>query len=64
MLKGIILFSALHQRTRLFGFAMSIALELGLNVSVLQLDDDDFPQSEEAVDRARTWLSLCVLDLV
>ena len=63
-LKGIMLFLGWHRRPRLFGLAMSIALELGLNTSVLQLEDEDISQSEEAVDRARTWLSLCVFDLV
>lgn len=63
-LKGIMLYAGWHQRIRLFGYVMSIALELGLNTSVLQLEDEEVPQSEDAIDRARTWLSLCVFDLV
>jgi hypothetical protein len=41
-----------------------MAAELKLNVAALQLKDSEVEQTEDLVDRARTWFSLCCFDLV
>lgn len=58
------LLSAWTGRTRLWGYVASIAAELGLNTAALQLHDDTVEQTVEAVERARTWFTLCCFDLV
>ncbi|KAH8669088.1 hypothetical protein BX600DRAFT_497041 [Xylariales sp. PMI_506] len=61
--KALILLTAWTGRTRLWGYAASVAAELRLNTAALQLGDNSIEHSEELVDQARTWFSLCVFDL-
>ncbi|KAH8205255.1 hypothetical protein TruAng_000502 [Truncatella angustata] len=61
--KALMLLTAWTGRSRLWGYVASIAAELKLNTAVLQLGDNTVHQTEESVDHARTWLSLCCFDL-
>ncbi|KAM0806807.1 putative Transcription factor domain-containing protein [Seiridium cardinale] len=62
--KALMLLAAWTGRPRLWGYVASIAAELKLNAAVLQLGDATIDLTEETVDRARTWLSLCCFDLI
>ncbi|PYI07542.1 hypothetical protein BO78DRAFT_396400 [Aspergillus sclerotiicarbonarius CBS 121057] len=61
--RAIMLLSALAGRTRLWGYAASLAAELGLNTAALQLGEDDTEHTSSLVERARTWFTLCCFDL-
>lgn len=61
---AMMLLTAWTRRYRLWGYVASIAAELKLNECALQLEDDAFEQTEELVQRARTWLTLCCFDLL
>lgn len=62
--KAMMLLAVWSGRHRLWGYIASIAAELKLNTAVLQLGDETLDHTEETVDQARTWLSLCCFDLV
>lgn len=62
--KALMLLAVWTGRSRLWGYVASITAEQKLNTAVIQLGDGTIQHSEETVDHARTWLSLCCFDLV
>jgi hypothetical protein len=62
--KAMMLLAVWSGRPRLWGYIASLAAELKLNTAALQLGDDAVEHTEEIVDQARTWLTLCCFDLV
>lgn len=63
-LRAMMIYSTWHHANRIWGHAVTLAYELGLHTAALSLDDSAAVQDEEIVNKARTWLSLCVVDLM
>ncbi|KNG79935.1 hypothetical protein ANOM_011710 [Aspergillus nomiae NRRL 13137] len=63
-LKGILLMAVWHKNYRLLGLVLSIAYQIQLPETALSLADNTSDHDEDSIDRARTWLSFCCVDLV
>lgn len=63
-LKGILLMTVWHKNYRLLGLMLSIAYQMQLPETALSLADKTSEHDEDSIDRARTWLSFCCVDLV
>lgn len=63
-IQAMMLLTAWTGRSRLWGYIGSVAIELGLNTAALQLGDDEVEHTQDMVERARTWFSICCFDLV
>ncbi|TPX12711.1 uncharacterized protein E0L32_000888 [Thyridium curvatum] len=62
-LVAMMLLAAWTGRIRLWGFISSVAIELKLNESALQLGDRTIEQTEDMVERGRLWYTICCFDL-
>ncbi|KAH8896861.1 hypothetical protein GQ53DRAFT_528128 [Thozetella sp. PMI_491] len=60
---AMILVTAWCGRFRLWCYVISVASELKLNEAALQLGENDMQNTEEVMERARTWFTLCCFDL-
>ncbi|KAE8140486.1 hypothetical protein BDV38DRAFT_279988 [Aspergillus pseudotamarii] len=63
-LKGMLLIAVWHKNYRLLGLVLSIAYQMQLPETALSLADKASEHDEDSIDRARTWLSFCCVDLV
>ncbi|KAE8379011.1 hypothetical protein BDV26DRAFT_177568 [Aspergillus bertholletiae] len=63
-LKGILLMAVWHKNYRLWGLVLSIAYQMQLPETALSLADRTSEHDADSIDRARTWLSFCCVDLV
>ncbi|KAH6967825.1 hypothetical protein BKA56DRAFT_597241 [Ilyonectria sp. MPI-CAGE-AT-0026] len=61
---AMMLLAAWTGRTRLWGYIASIAGEMKLNEAALHCGNNGKGQTEETVERARTWFTLCCFDLL
>jgi hypothetical protein len=61
---AMMLLAAWTGRTRLWGYIASIAGEMKLNEAALYCGHGGKSQTEETVERARTWFTLCCFDLL
>ncbi|UDD59377.1 hypothetical protein AFCA_006797 [Aspergillus flavus] len=62
--KGILLMAVWHKNYRLLGLMLSIAYQMQLPETALSLADKTSEHDEDSIDRARTWLCFCCVDLV
>ncbi|RDW60563.1 hypothetical protein BP6252_11946 [Coleophoma cylindrospora] len=63
-LRAVMIYATWHHANRIWGHAVNLGYELGLHTAALSLDNPAAVQNADTVERARTWLSLCVVDLI
>lgn len=63
-LRAVVIFATWHHANRIWGHAVTLAYELGLHTAALSLTNPDAVQNADTVEKARTWLSICVVDLM
>lgn len=61
---ALMVLAAWTGRIRLWGFIASLAVELKLNESALQLGEKSVEKTQDLIERARLWFSLCCFDLM
>lgn len=62
-LQAMIVFVTWTGRTRLIGYIVSVATELKLHEAAILIGDQETEYTPDLVGRARTWFTLCCLDL-
>ncbi|CAI7604995.1 unnamed protein product [Penicillium discolor] len=62
-LQAMIVFVTWTGRTRLIGYIVSVATELKLHEAAIIIGDQETEYTPDLVGRARTWFTLCCLDL-
>ncbi|KGO46783.1 hypothetical protein PEX1_001800 [Penicillium expansum] len=62
-LQAMIVFATWTGRTRLIGYIASVATELKLHEAAILIGDEETEYTPDLVGRARTWFTLCCLDL-
>lgn len=61
--QAMILFATWTGRIRLIGYIVSVATELKLHEAAILIGDENTEYTPDLVGRARTWFTLCCLDL-
>ncbi|CAI7636475.1 unnamed protein product [Penicillium glandicola] len=61
--QAMIVFATWTGRTRLIGYIASVATELKLHEAAILIGDEETEYTPDLVGRARTWFTLCCLDL-
>lgn len=63
-LRAVMIYATWHHANRIWGHAVMLAYELGLHTAALSLSSPAGVEDADTVEAARTWLSLCVVDLM